>query len=128
MRRLLFRILLLGVAFLVVTTYVPGIALTGSALSAFWAAAIFVLLNLLITPIVWLAKLIAFPLTLLTLGLMSLVISFAFNVFIFWLMSRMNWGVRVDNEMALLKGTLLLSVISVLLNLLVAPRARPEAR
>lgn len=126
MRRLFLRILLLGVAFLVVTRFVPGVSLVGSSLSAFLAAAIFVALNLLVTPLVWVIKILAFPLTLLTLGIMSLLISFAFNILIFWVMSTMEWGIRVDRTSALLLGPLALSIANALLHLLAAPRRRQE--
>ncbi|NIM07369.1 MAG: phage holin family protein [Armatimonadetes bacterium] len=124
MRRLLLRIIFLGVAFLVITRFVPGVQLTGAPLSAFLAAAVFVGLNLLVTPLVWLLKTLALPLTLLTLGLMSLLISFAFNILIFWIMSSMEWGIRVDRTSALVLGPLGLSIINALLNLLASPRKR----
>jgi putative membrane protein len=122
-RRLLLRIVFLTVAFLIVTWIVPGIQLADSRFSPVLAAAVFVLLNLLVTPLVWLLKIIAFPLNLLTLGIMSLLISFAFNILIFWVMGSRGWGIRVEGSTALILGPLLLGIISAFLNLLIPSRS-----
>jgi putative membrane protein len=124
MRNLLLRIILLGVGFLIITSVVPGIRLTGSYLTAFLAGAIFVLLNLLVSPLVWILKLLALPLTLLTLGIMSLLISFAFNILIFGIMGHYEWGISVETPMALLLGSLLLSVINTVFGALMPRREK----
>jgi putative membrane protein len=119
MKRFILRIILLGVAFIIVTQIVPGVKLSGNAASAFLAAIVFVVLNLLVSPLVWLLKILALPLTLLTLGVMSLLISFVFNILIFWIIGSHGWGVRVEGASALIFGALLLSVANAVLNLLI---------
>jgi len=128
MRRFLLRIIFLATAFLVVTAVVPGVELTGSPLSAFVAAAVFIALNLLVTPLIWVLKIIALPLNFLTLGIMSLLISLAFNILIFWVMGSREWGIRVTGPLALLVGPLALSLISAGLNLLAPARVSQEGR
>ena len=125
MRRLILRVILLGVAFMLVTQWVPGVKLIGSNYAPFWAALIFIGLNLLISPIIWLLKVIAFPVTLLTLGLASLIISLVFNVFIFGVMSHLEWGIHVENTKALLSGALALSMVNFIFSLLL-PRKKQE--
>ena len=126
MKRLVLRILILGLAFIIVTQLVPGIELSGSWLSAFWAGIVFIILNLLVRPLVWLVKLIAFPITLLTLGLMSLLISFGFNILIFWVMSSQGWGIKITKDSALLWAPLALSIVTAILNLIFRPDRRDE--
>jgi putative membrane protein len=126
MRRLLLRILFLGVAFLVVTRFISGVELTGSPLSAFFAAAVFIGLNLLCSPVSWVLKILTFPLNFLTLGITSLLISFGFNILIFWIMSAKEWGIHVETTSALLLGTLVLSIANSILNTLAYPRRAQE--
>jgi putative membrane protein len=124
MKRFLLRIILLGLAFLIVTWVIPGVTLTGSLLTAFLAGAIFVVLNLLVSPLVWLLKILSLPLNLLTLGLVSLLISLAFNILIFGTMGHYEWGIRVETPLALLLGSLLLSVINAVFGALMPKREK----
>ena len=126
MRRFLIRLLVMGVAFLIITTYVPGIELSGSWASAFLAAAVFALLNVLVLPIAWLLKLIAFPLNFITLGAMSLVITFALNVAVFWLMGTLELGIRVQEDSALLWAPLSFVIITGVLNFILVPPKAEE--
>ncbi len=126
MRRLLLRIVFLAVAFIIATGVVPGVKLAGGPLSAFMAAAIFVVLNLLVTPFVWVLKILALPLTLLTFGLMSLLISFVFNILIFWIMGSRGWGIHTTGTLPLVLGPLALSIINALLNMLLPSRRQWE--
>jgi len=111
------------VAFSIVAIVVPGISIKDPELAwAFGAAAIFVALNLLISPAVFILKILLIPLNLLTLGLMSLIVSFAFNVLIFWFMSSRGWGLHAENTLGLILGPLVLSFANALLNLLIPIR------
>ena len=108
-------------AFSIVAIIVPGVKLHSPAW-AFGAAAIFVALNLLISPVAFILRILLIPLNLLTLGLMSLIVSFAFNVLIFWFMSIHRWGLDAESTLALIVGPLVLSVVNAVLNLIIPIR------
>jgi putative membrane protein len=123
MRRLILRVILLGVAFMFVTNWVTGLRLNRSDYAPFWAALIFIGINLLISPIVWILRIITLPISLLTLGMMSLVISFAFNVFTLAVMGYLEWGLKVEGTKPLLLGALALSSVNFFFSLLL-PRKK----
>jgi putative membrane protein len=117
MKKALIRLVLLALAFLIVTHPALGLGVTLTGFwGALWAAIAFSILNLLVSPVAWLIRLIAFPITLLTLGIASLVISLLTNVFIFWVMSTMHWGIHVESTIGYLIGPLLLSIVNSILN------------
>ena len=117
-----------GVGFLALgftTAIVRGIDLEApnafqAALALGAAALVLGVLNAIVRPVLIILTL---PITILTLGLSI----FVLNGFLLWLTSRVVEGFRVRNFWAALLGTLLLTVISALLNAFVRDR-REKAR
>lgn len=116
--KLLIRWLILCIALVVAAWLVPGIRVRSDAFGAYAAmAVILALVNAVIRPVL---KLLSCPLIILTLGFFALVV----NGFALWLASRIavNWfgvGFYVDGFWAAFFGALIVSLVSVLLNVLV---------
>lgn len=100
-----------AIALYIVSQIVPGIRLTGFG-SALVAVIIMGLVNTLIKPILFLLTL---PVTILTLGLFSLVI----NALMLMLVSVLVSGFKVDGFGAAFVGSIVLSLITMLLNWLI---------
>ncbi|MDO9598282.1 MAG: phage holin family protein [Azoarcus sp.] len=109
--RLLLRWALNAVALLIIPEIISGITVE-SYLSALAAAVLLGLVNALIRPIL---VLITLPITLLTLGLFTLVI----NAFLFWGVSGLVGGVQVSDFWTAFWGALLYSVLTWIVNLAV---------
>ena len=114
--KLIVRWFVTGLALFVAAWLVPGIAVDDARGWVVYAivAVILGLVNAIIRPIL---KLLTCPLILLTLGLFVLVI----NALTLWLSSRIavNWfgvGFVVDGFWAALLGSVIVSVVSVVLN------------
>lgn len=116
--KLLIRWLILCIALVVAAWLVPGIRVRSDAFGAYAAmAVILALVNAVIRPVL---KLLSCPLIILTLGFFALVV----NGFALWLASRIavNWfgvGFYVDGFWAAFFGALIVSLVSVILNVLV---------
>lgn len=104
---LLVKWLILALAIFAVGKFLPGIHVTDFTI-ALWAAVALGILNTIIRPIL---KLLAFPITLLTLGLFALVI----NGFMFWLATKFVTGFTVDGFWWAVLAALLVSVITMIL-------------
>jgi len=104
-----------GVALYVAVRFVPGIDLQGEWTSIIWLALIIGLLNALVRPIL---KLLAFPLILLTLGLFTIVI----NTIVLMLTSSIgqafNLGLTVNGFWPALLGSVVISLVSIVLSLI----------
>ena len=114
--RLLLRWALSAVALLIIPEIVAGIAVE-SYVSALAAALLLGLINALIRPIL---ILITLPITLLTLGLFTLVI----NALLFWGVSGLVGGLQVSDFGSAFWGALLYSVLTWLVNLTVGDPER----
>lgn len=90
----------------------PG---TEGVVSAFVVILVLTLVNAFIRPVV---RLITMPLNCLTLGLFGFVV----NALMFWLVGMLDLGLVVKDFVAALFGSVVLSVISGLLNALVVER------
>jgi putative membrane protein len=108
--RLIIRWLVVACALLVIAEIVPGIVIS-SVGAALFAALLWGFISLFIRPIL---KLVALPITLITLGLFSFVI----NALLFWLMAALVPGFQVHGFLPALIGSLLLSAVTALLHLL----------
>ncbi len=102
--------ILISFAFLLLPKVIPGIAITSFS-TALIIAALWGLVNVLIKPVL---HLILFPITLLTLGLSSILI----NALLFWgvasLAGGLNIGFTVQGFMPALLGSLVISVATYL--------------
>jgi putative membrane protein len=111
---LLIRWALLAAALLLVAHLYPGVQV-GSFVSALIAAAVLGLFNALLRPVL---VLLTLPVTLLTLGLFLFVI----NAALFWAAASLLDGFGVSGFGAALIGSLLYSVMGLLIDLAVRKR------
>jgi len=110
--RLLFRVLLNAVALLVAAWLVPGVEITGAA-AAVLAGLLLGVVNALVRPVLLLLTL---PFTLVTLGLFIFVV----NAVCFALTAALVPGFRLSGFLAALFGSIVVSLVSWILNALVA--------
>lgn len=110
------RLLVNAAALWVATRVVPGVVFSGGWAPFLGVALVFGFVNAFIRPV---AKLLTFPVILLTLGLFSLVI----NAFMLWLTSALSTplglGFYVSGFWAAFLGSLVVSIVGTLLALLV---------
>ena len=103
--RLLIRWVVLAGAFALADKLLARMHVSGGFGSLLIVAAIFGLVNAILGPIL---RVVALPITILTLGLFTLVV----NAILFWLASQIGSGVRVDTFPAAFLGALVVSVVS----------------
>ena len=113
--RFFIRLLVNAVALWVATQLVPGVTYEGGALPLLGVALLFGVVNAFIRPA---AKILTFPLIILTLGIFALVI----NGLMLWLTSSLSsslgLGFHVSGFWAAFWGALVVSVVSTILSLL----------
>ena len=114
------RLLVNGAALWVATRLVPGVSYSGGWGPFFGVALVFGVINAVLRPI---AKILTFPLILVTLGLFALVV----NGLMLWLTSSLSaslgLGFHVSGFWAAFFGALVVSIVSALLSLSI--RSRP---
>lgn len=121
--KLLIRWIILCFALVVAAWLVPGIRVHADAWTVYAAMAVILgLVNAVVRPLL---KLLSCPLIILTLGLFVLVI----NAIALWLASKIavDWfgvGFYVDGFGAAFLGSLIVSIVSVILNLLVRDQSQ----
>ena len=103
----------------VATRIVPGVTYTGGWMTLLGVALVFGVVNAFIRPV---AKVLTFPIVILTLGLFLLVI----NGFMLWLTSALSdaldLGFHVQGFLAAFLGALVVSIVSGLLSLMMAEK------
>jgi putative membrane protein len=113
------RLLVNAAALWVATRIVPGVSYTGGWLPFLGVALVFGFVNAFIRPI---AKLLTFPLIIVTLGIFSLVV----NGFMLWLTSGLSGvldlGFHVSGFWAAFFGSLVVSIVSTFLAMLVTDK------
>lgn len=114
----LLRLLITAVVFYCLPFFIPGIHVS-NFVAAVVAAVIFGIVNALVRPIVLLLTL---PLSVLTLGIFVLVV----NALMFWLVTWIVPGYRVDNFAAAFLGAIVMMVVGYIVNHLL--RGRPQVR
>ena len=107
--KFLIRILINSLALLGIAYYISGIEIENYKI-ALISALVLGIANAIIRPIV---KILTLPITILTLGLFSLVI----NVLFFWLVAYFVPGFEVLGVVAAIKGALLMAVVGWLSNM-----------
>ncbi|MCF8540526.1 MAG: phage holin family protein [Aurantimicrobium sp.] len=95
--------------------------LWGFVLTLVVTAAVFGLVNGTIGTVV---RIIAFPLYILTLGILALVVNALLLLFVSWLSSLVGFGLHVDGFWSGFWGAIILGIISWLLGLLLRPIRR----
>ena len=122
---LIIRLLVNAAALWVATRIVPGVTYRGDLLPFLGVALVFGIVNAFIRP---LAKLLTFPIIILTLGLFALVV----NGLMLWLTSALssalNLGFHVSGFWAAFVGALVVSLVSTLLSLIVVDRSDARRR
>ena len=117
----LVRLLVNAAALWVATRLVPGVSYDGGALPLLGVALVFGVVNAFLRPV---AKILTFPLILVTLGIFALVI----NGLMLWLTSSLSsalgLGFHVNGFWAAFWGGLVVSVVSTMLSILVAEPKR----
>jgi putative membrane protein len=117
------RLLVNAAALWVATQIVPGVSLSGGALPLLGVALVFGLVNALIRPV---ARILTFPLIILTLGIFALVI----NGLMLWLTSSLSsalgFGFHVSGFWAAFWGALVVSLVSTMLSLFIADSKRRD--
>jgi putative membrane protein len=117
----LVRLLVNAAALWVAATIVPGVTFVGGWLPFLGVACVFGVVNAFIRPI---AKVLAFPFIILTLGVFALVV----NGLMLWLTSSLSAGLglgfHVSGFWAAFWGALVVSFVSTILSMLVADSAR----
>lgn len=115
MTKFIIRLLINGLALYAAVALVPGIAIENNNLVTYvWLALIFGLLNALLKPIL---KLLTCPFILLTLGLFTLVINTGMFYLTGWIGAQFDSGYTVSGFWAALLGALVVSVVSMLLEI-----------
>ena len=122
----LIRLLVNAAALWVATRLVPGVTYDGGALPLLGVALVFGVVNAFLRP---LAKILTFPLIIVTLGIFALVI----NGLMLWLTSSLSsalgLGFHVSGFWAAFVGGLVVSVVSTILSMIVTePKRRDRVR
>lgn len=112
--KLILRIVINAIAIWVATLLLSGLTFSGSVLNLLGVAIIFGLVNALIRPIV---KLLTLPITIVTLGLFSLVINTLMLMLTTWLSDSLSLGGGVfQNFLTAFVGAILISIVSTILS------------
>jgi putative membrane protein len=116
----LIRLLVNAVAIWLTALFLDGVTLTEAetaldqVLVVGVVALVFTLVNAIVKPVV---KLFSLPLTILTLGLFTLVINALMVLLTSWITSFIDWGMAVDGFWWALGAGLVISIVTGLLNL-----------
>jgi len=105
---ILLRWVLFAFALLFTAWAVPGISFAGF-ISALWAALVMGVVNVFIRPILLLLTL---PINIVTMGLFTFIV----NALMFLLVAKLVAGFDVDGFWAALFGSIVLSILSILIN------------
>ena len=111
-----FRWLINAIALYVAVLVVPGIHMERDWVALALIALIFGVVNTLIRPVL---KVLSCPLVVLSLGLFTLVINAAMLLLVSWIAGQLGIGFWVDTFGAAFWGGVLISVVSVVLNMLI---------
>lgn len=107
--KLILRWIINAIAVWVAALLIEGISLRGNLLDAFLVGLVMGLVNAIIKPVL---KLLALPITIVTLGLFTLVINAGMLALVAWIMPSLT----VDSFFNALIGGILISIVSTLLN------------
>jgi putative membrane protein len=122
--RFFVRLFVNAAALWVATEIVPGVTFAGGPMPLLGVALVFGVVNALIRPV---AKILTFPLIILTLGIFALII----NGLMLWLTSSLSaalgLGFHVSGFWAAFWGALVVSLVSTILSLLIADSKRQDA-
>jgi putative membrane protein len=115
----LVRLIVNALALWVATQLVPGVSYSGGVLPLLGVALVFGVVNAFIRPI---AKILTFPIIIVTLGLFALVINGLMLLLTSAVSDALGLGFHVRGFWAAFWGALVVSIVSTLLSLLVRER------
>jgi putative membrane protein len=116
------RVLINAVAIWFTTLIVPGLSIEGAEstnqkiLIIIGIALVFGIVNAILKPII---HVIAFPLYVLTLGLLTLVVNAALLELTAWITKQTSWHLVIDNFGTAIIAALIISVVSFVLSILI---------
>ena len=125
MTRFLLRWLINAVALYLAIRFVPGIGFAGGWLGLLWLALIFGLVNAFLRPVL---QLLTCPLILLTLGLFTLVINMLMLKVTEWVGNAFGLGLTIAGWWPLFLGSLVISIVSIMLSLIFKDELRGRHR
>jgi len=112
--RLILRILVNALAIWLTSILLPGFSFSGGALNLIVVAIVFGLVNALVRPVV---KLLTLPITLITLGLFTLVINGLMLMLTAWLTDALSLeGGALENVLIAIVAAIIISIISTVLS------------
>ncbi|WP_328989977.1 phage holin family protein [Kribbella sp. NBC_01245] len=125
MKNLLIKLIANMIALAIASWVVGGITLEGSTtsrrvLTLVIVAAIFGVVNAVVKPV---AKLLSLPFIILTLGLLIFVINALMLMLTSWITGKLDVQFHVDGFVAALLGSLVITLVSMLLNLVLPDKA-----
>jgi putative membrane protein len=113
--RIVLRLLVLTGAIWLTAWLLPNVTVHGGFFTYLWIAVLFALVNMFIGPIL---RLVALPLTILTLGLFALVV----NAGLVGITAKLSKDFNIDGFWSAVLAAILISVFSAVLNLFVPDR------
>ena len=133
MKRFLVRLVINAVALWLTTLIVAGVTVvpyapndtTATVLTYLLVALIFGVVNGLIGNLI---RIVAFPLYILTLGLIALVVNSLLLLLVAWLTSFLGFGLQVDGFWWGVLGALVLALLSWLIGIVLRPVVNPSRR
>jgi putative membrane protein len=135
MRRFFVRLLINAVALWLTTLIIPGVHVLSYAVGTvativtyLLVALIFGIVNGVIGNLI---RIVAFPLYILTLGLIALIVNTLLLLLVAWLSTLLGFGLRIDTFWSGFWGALVLAIISFLIGLVLRPllvRSTPQRR
>lgn len=126
MNKFLIRIIINGFALYAAVALVPGIVPQNpNPVSYIWLALIFGILNALLKPVL---KFLTCPFILLTLGLFTLVINTGLFYLTGWIGQQFAVGFTISNFWAALLGALIVSIISMFLEVIFKDELKDRGR
>ncbi len=111
------------IAIILAIKFVPGIVYSGAWWGILLVSMIFGLVNTVIRPLV---TLFTFPLLIVSLGLFTFIINAMMLSLTSWLSESMHIGFRVEGFKAAFWGSLVISIVSLLLGCLMPPEEKRD--
>jgi len=125
MNRILARWLINTIAIILAVRFVPGIVFNGSWWGILVVGMIFGLVNTFIRPLV---RLFTFPLLILTLGLFTFIINAMMLSITSWLSIKFGLGFQVEGFGPALWGSLVISIVSIILSVIMPAHKRQSGK
>ncbi|MET4637387.1 phage holin family protein [Mycetocola sp. 2940] len=107
-----------------VTPYPPGDTLA-VVLTYLLIAVLFAIVNTVVGTFI---RIVAFPLYLLTLGLISFFVNGLLLLLVAWIMSPLDFGLRIDGFWWAVLGALVISILNGIFSLLLRPQLKERRR